>query len=514
MGYRGQTARIPFDAAGFQHSRNQDLLIPTALVEPTKNINFHEGGIGKRGGNTKLFGSPITNSPAIRGLFDFRKRNGSQYLMFATLEGKVYWNTETNVIKTGMSTSNFFNFSSFNDEVYVCDGASVPQYWDGVAANTSSVTVPTSWTTNANYPFQMIPHGKGASSRVWAFTKDSAWASAHNNGHDFSDANVIQIPIPAEGGLVGGIDFGGVLIVFSKTKAYLIDDSDIDPDNWGYQEAIWEGGVAHWRLIIKAGNNVFLVTDEGNIYSLRGVQATGDYESVNLTRPAFIDRWIREKVSRSNIENFHAAYDRTLRAINFFFQVGGTQNNTNLKFFIDRPPEVAWVPHDNLEASSGFLGSCSAEVRVSVGDYRIYTGDFSGMIWKHEQTGRDDNGSGYESSVKLKALDMGNPRIFKHFSQGRIRTRAAGNYDLTVRVWIDGVRKPDISLSLAGTGATFDTAMFDSSVFSEDSLIPVSFEINDYGFDLQLEILNSETGEDFFLSELLLDYKEEAIRRE
>lgn len=506
MTYPGETFRLPFDLAGFQFSRNSDKFIPSALVEGTRNVNFHEGGIGKRGGTSKYLGAALAGAPTIHSLFDFRKRNGGQFLMFGTNQGKLYHTNESNVLKTGMSTNNPFSFAWMNDEVYIADGGIAVQYWNGSAANTTSVLTPASWASTSGYPFQVLFHARGTNKRMWAVTRDGLWASKNGDGHDFSDANVTQIPIDAEGGLVGAWDFNGTIFAFSKTETFIIDDTSADPTEWGYQKAIWEGGAAHWRLICKGGNQLYIMTEEGLVYSLGGIQATGDYAANPSNKPAFIDRYMRERVSLTNILNFHCSFDRTRRCISYFLQSGGNSNNVCLDFFIDRPEDVAWIIKDNQNANSAYQAAGSCEVRVSVGQYRIYTGNYSGEIWKTEQTSRDDNGSAYDSGVKTRALDMGNPRMWKHFGQGRLRTFAQGNYDLTIRIWIDGVRKDDVLLPLIGQGATFDSAMFDSSVFADDQIIPALFEINDYGYDVQVEILNNETGEDFFLSELLIDF--------
>jgi hypothetical protein len=508
MAYKGQTFRLPFDLAGFQFNRNADKFTPTALVDGTRNVNFHEGGIGKRGGTSRLFSTAIAGLPTIHSLFDFRKLNQTQFLVFGTNQGKLYHTNESNVLKTGMSTSNPFSFAVMNDELYIADGGTAPKYWNGSNPTTTDVLTATSWAGASGFPFQVLFHSRGANARMWAVTRDSVWASKNNDGHDFSDAQVKQIRVYSEGGLVGAFDFNGTLFAFSKTETFIIDDTSSDTNNWGYQKAIWEGGAATWRLMAKAGNNLYVMTEEGLIYTLKGIQATGDYELVAVNKPAFIDRYIRDQVSVSNMLNFHCTFDRTRRCIEYFMQSGGSANNLCLAFFIDRPPEIAWIIHDNNGGDSAFKAAGSTEVRVSTGQYRVYTGDYAGQIWKTEQTSRDDGGSPYDSGIKTRALDMGNPRMWKHFGQGRLKTRAQGNYDLTVRVWIDGVRKDDIPLALVGSGATFDNGFFDSSVFADDQVIPVQFDVNDYGYDCQFEVLNNETGEDFFLSELLLDFME------
>jgi hypothetical protein len=270
--------------------------------------------------------------------------------------------------------------------------------------------------------------------------------------------------------------------------------------------------LANWRLLVKAGNNLILVTREGLIYSLAAVQATGDYTSIPLNRPAFIDRWIRENVSLSNIEKCHATYDRKLRAIKFFFPVTTSNPNTGIVYFIDRPPEIAWVLHNNPDNPSGYNAACSFEVENAIGDYQVWTGDNAGNIWKLEQSARSDNDLSYNSQFTTKRLDMGNPRMWKRFSRARIRARAQGNFNLTIRWWVDGVRKTDRLLSMAGSGATFDTGIFDSSVFAEDAIIPVEFNLGTYGYDVQFQVLNNNAGEDFFATELMVDFEPCGVR--
>ena len=515
MGYIGQPYRFPFNLAGLQFNRNTDILGDTALVDGTTNINFHEGGVSKRGGSTKYLVSPITSNPAIRGLYQFGMRNGTSYRVFATSSGKVYQNSESNLLKAGMSLSNKFNFSVFNNELYIADGATVPQVWDGVSVSTTAIAgVPTDWSSTSDYPFQIIPHARGANARQWAIRSDAVFASDNDDGDDFSDANVKKIPVYSNSGLVAGYDFNGTIFTFSKTKTYIIDDTSVDTTEWGYKEAIWEGGAAHWRLITKAGNNLYIMTDEGIIYSIRAVQSSGDYESVAINKPSYIDRWLRERVTVSGIENFHCVYHRQLRAIEYFVQVYGSNVNTSLLYFIDRPSEIAFSIHDNTLNPSGYNASVSAEVRLNTGIYTVMTGDFSGNIWDLEQTSRSDDSNTYSCNVKTRKINMELPRVKKHFKSGRLKVASSTNSTVLIRVWVDGVRREDEEIDVIGSGATFDSGLFDTDVFADDTITPYEFDLGYYGYDIQFEIVNDTANEDMFLTELLIDYKTLAVANE
>jgi hypothetical protein len=510
-GFKGKIARMPFDAVGFQASRNEELMIPTALVEPTKNVNMHEGGLGKRGGTSVQL--QLSSVQEIRGLYDFRPSQDSQFVMFSTSLGRLFANSESGLLKSGFSRNNPMDFETMDSRLFVCDGATNPQWWDGSAVTTTAVTPASDWASTGDWPFQLIKHNPGgAASALWAITRRGVYRSKLNDGRDFSDGNTKFIPVYSDSGLIGGKDFGGVLMVWSLTQGYIIDDSDPDPALWGYREMQWEGGLAHFRLIVKAGNNLIVMAEDGLIYDIKGVQATGDYQANPLTRPAHVDRWIRENVILGNINKFHAVYDRTLRAVRFWFQVGGTSPNTCLLYFIDRPAEIAFILHDNAITESGYQATCSAEIRSGRGSYAIWTGDTQGRIWRTETIDRDDNTYGYEAVVKTKRLDLDNPRMWKYFDKAALTARSLGNTNLLVRTWVNGERRPDQEIVIQGTGASFDNAFFDQSYFAAEGLIPVVVDIGAYGYDVQFEIINANPGEDFFFSSLLLGYIELGVK--
>lgn len=518
MAYSGQTLRSPFLQTGLRDDRSQELLPVTSLVLPSKNINFHENGLSKRGGTSHFLNSPLSGGK-VQGGFDFRLYNGSSFKLFAA-GGKIYNGNGSNILKTGHSQTNPISFAQIGvlsgqntlQRVFWADGQIAPQYWDGSAGSSTAVTTATSWSGSSGMPFQLINHARNANIRLWAITKDSVWASKLGDPTDFADADVIQIPIYTEGGLVGGIDLGGQLFVYSKTKTYLIDDTDSNSQNWGYHESLWEGGAAHWRLICKANNNLFIMADDSTLYSLQGIIATGSYSASPIARPAYIDKFIRDNITLSNIENFNCTYDRKLRCVKFFMQEGGSNNNIAVCYYVDRAPTDAWIIHDNENFDSGYKATCSFEVRNGPGDWQVWTGDPSGNIWKLEQPTRDDNGNSYPVRIKTIRQDLGAPRSWKHFKGLVFRGSAPGAVDFTMQTYLDGIRQTQSTFTISGSGAEFDVAKFDVDTFASDSLVPETIDVGYYGRDVQFEFENDNAGQDFFLSELIYLYSPRGVR--
>lgn len=507
MGARTELIRLDLKQSAFTYDRNYETLPDTALLSPSKNINYHEGGISRRGGTTII----VTPSVASRvmGGYDFRTAT-SQFMVYAKNNGRVYHSNDANEIATGMSTSNYYHFSQFDDELYICDGATNPKKWTG-SGSASAITPATDWATFGQ-PFQIIYHPRGVNSRNWAITSYAVYASKNNDGSDFADASVKKIQIYSTGGLVGGYEFNGELFCFSRTEIFRISDEDPDSANWGYEKLIYEAGAAHWRLIVAAGNDLYVMGEDSHMFKLSAVFNTGDYEGTSLAKPAYIDRFMRDLTSIDTIEEWNCAYDRKLRAIKFFMRTVGSSPDTALVYFIDRDPSIAWSVHDNLNFSSGYNGSASWMYRKDVGDWRIRTGDSSGRVWELEAAARDDNGESYENRFKFKPWEFGNPVMWKYFRKIIARVRSISNCDFTVRIWINGERKADTTLSISGSGAEFDSALFDDAVFADETISFEPLDIKHYGFNLQVEFVNDTAGQDYIFSELVIPFKEEGIR--
>lgn len=509
MGARTELLRLDLKQAAFTYDRNYETLPDTALISPSKNINYHEGGLSKRGGTTIIV-TPSVASKVMGGI-DFRTST-NQFMVYAKQNGSVYHTDDSNVIATGMSVSNYYHFNQFDDELYICDGATNPKKWTG-SGSASAITPATDWATYGQ-PLQIIYHPRGVNSRNWAITSYAVYASKNNDGSDFADASVKKIQIYSTGGIVGAYEFNGELFVFSKTETFRIDDSSSDSADWGYEKLIYESGIAHWRLIVAAGNDLYFMSEDNHISKLSAVFNSGDYEGASLGRPAYIDRFLRDAASVSTIEEWSCSYDRKLRAIKFFMRTTGSAPDTALVYFIDRDPSLAWAVHDNLTYSSGYNASACFSYRKGIGDWRIRTGDSSGRIWELEASARDDNGNSYENRFKFKPWEFGNPVMWKYFRKIIARVRSVSNADFTVRIWIDGTRKSDATLAISGSGAVFDVALFDDAVFADENISFEPFDIKHYGFNLQVEFVNDTAGQDYIFSELVIPFKEEGIRFE
>jgi len=508
-------------AAGFNANPNIDGLPPTAIVSPSRNINLHEGGIGKRGGTAHVDAAAHSGAPRIVGIYDYTLIAGTQFVVRATGDGKIYKDITT-TIKTGLGTNKIADFAYFNNKLYFANGNDRPQVWDGAAGATTNLTnIPTDWT-GTSFPKQLVIHGRGNSERMWAFACSSTphivYASKDNDGTseaNFSDAEVKTTYISTDDGrgIVGGAEFQDRLFCFSNRKTYVIDDVDLNPANWGYEAAAWEGGAANHRLIIKTPNDIICMMEDGEVYSVLVAQTAGDYKAASLSRPSFIHTWIKANVDLSKIADFHANYDPLLRAIRIWVvRQGQTTIDTNLVYFIDRPVDAAWSIHDNQTSTSGHKAYCSGVIRQTVtGNYKLYTGDYAGFLWKIEEATRSDNGIGYYAGIRTPHLsfdagDTGLTRIRKRFDRGWVLTAPKGNHNLNISILLDGSDSITSSVSLQGAGGVLGSFVLGTDKLGGNEILDREYDIGMAGKRLQTELYNSNAGQDFFISQLMFDF--------
>jgi hypothetical protein len=78
----------------------------------------------------------------------------------------------------------------------------------------------------------------------------------------------------------------------------------------------------------------------------------------------------------------------------------------------------------------------------------------------------------------------------------------------SVRWWVDGVEQTSTSVSLtAGRRSFWNRLVFDTDVFGGQELIDSPFELGNTAGALAIELYNNTANQDFFLSQLLIDYK-------
>jgi hypothetical protein len=477
-------------------------------------MNLNKNGAETRGGTSHVL-TAAYGGAKVMGNFDFTLNDGTQFLMALTTDGKL-WKDATTSIHTFATTGKYPGFSVMNNVLYICNAANTPQTWDGSAGSTSDVAALSADWTGSNFPQLMIKHGRGNSERFWAIgcpsNPNDVYYSTTNDGTeaDFSSAGSGSIYVETEGsGITGGVEFGDRLILFDRLRSYVIDDSDASTANWGYAASQFKSGLANFRLIVKTENDLVAMQEDGTIYSVTAVQSYGDYKMASLTESAYIDEWIQEYINLSLISQFHMVYDPTNRVIKTFMVYKGSSDvDVALPYFVDRGPELGWTtPHDNQDYATGYKAVCSCLYRSGAGSYKVYTGDTSGNVWELETANKNDNNNGIACIAKTPRLNFENARSTKRFLRGFLLTKAAGNHNITVTVWVNNRSKGTTLVSLNNGQAVWGVAVWNSFTWADaDEIIDQIYRINGIGERIQFQFHNNNANEPFYLSQNLTDF--------
>lgn len=518
MSMRGVTHSLLMNKGGCVFPQNVDVADEQSMMlGDTRNIIFVDGGRQKRRGTTHS--KTTGDSGLIQGLIPFQKLNGTHYVLAVTDLGNVY-----DLVAGGAALGTFTAASNpvsgivFGDAAYMTSSEAVPKKWNG-STLAAMANIPTDWGTKG--PKQFLVRRAGNANRIVAIGvpgKENTVYWGQANTDNMSDANVItmDIEVGETGGLVGGIEFGDRLIVFSRSSAFIIDDSSSTTANWTWRKAQWTGGAERWRLLCKTQNDLYAMMFDGDIYSVAAAQEYGDYKAASVARPAWVDRWIRDSIDLTRLAEAHSVYDSELRCVYWFLpRTGSSYVDMSLVYFIDRQPEEAWMLHNNLAADSGFRAKCSTFGKVPGATlYKVLTGGPVGKMWYLNSSASvlSDNSTAYESQFSTVHLHQGNPRSRKRYKHGHILSVVEGDFDLSVDLYVDGEYKTTKSVNLGTSAGVYGSGLYGTATYGGDDYLIADFPIGYIGTRLQYRVRNNNAGEDFFCSRIMTDFKELGLR--
>ena len=496
---------------------NEDLTeVPAGeFAKDSRNIDTHNGGAEKRGGTQKV-GSQITASLSSLGGGQLVKRNGNKYLYWAGSNGTLYRDGAS--IATGRDASARANFTVMGDEMFIANGVDVVKVDDG--SSIATISDPAADWSGSVQPKKFVLHAKGQSRRAFAFGvpgfENTLYYSVSGDFEDFANAGSGTVVFDFEDGygITDCVSKDGALWVFGKNKTFVLDDSDSTPSNWGHFSASFKGGAHHERSTCVAGNYIYVINSEGNIYQVETAEQLRDYKEGSITYPAFIHNYIRETVDLSKLDQCHLNYEPRHRALMFFFVAqGSTTVGKALKYYIDLRK---WAPpHDSDDNSdeSGYSASASFQAETSAGAKRLYTHDYNGFIWELSSTTKTDDGNAYKSEAYSGWLSFDLEGVEKRYAYGILSYKSRGDYQVNIRWWVDDTEQSTQTVSLSASGATLGSFVLDTDVLGVIGVDESEFEMGQVGRKLRVAISNDGAGHDFFLSKLVFPFIVRGVRR-
>ncbi|KKL07674.1 hypothetical protein LCGC14_2583640, partial [marine sediment metagenome] len=338
----------------------------------------------KRGAQIR-FGSAISGTPTVTGIFDFHRSDGRQFVII-TAEDKIFSSAEASsdrddISKSGLSwaADSLTSFAVLDDLVVMCNRAGdTPQYTDG-----GGLTQDVTGMGNHKY---VVSH-KG---RLFAAGKDGASIdySGVNDILDWSDNGGTLTNIIKDHGKITGISpshFNLIYIFYGGSGGggddaaiYRLNTPKIGtPDGWTLEPVVKGITTLSHQSIVAVGNDMGFVSNKPSFHLISTVEKFGDLESTEQSLTVE-DSWKSSlNTGGDRLENIVSAYYGEENLICCGVTASG-QSTNNLIYSMstaiqDEGGNFEWQEWEGLAPVS------MATISLN-GRERLITGDTAGFV--------------------------------------------------------------------------------------------------------------------------------------
>lgn len=484
----------------------------------SRNLDIHNGGAEKRGGTQKVGSQIAASLKSLGGGILVKRSTMTVHTYWAGDDGKLYRNGTS--IQTGRSTSAKHYFTPIDDEMYICNSASVPRVDTG-SAIADITTSAADWTGSA-FPKKMIVHSKNASRRAFAWgvpgKENTLYYSSQGNFKQFSGgtSGTVEITGIKDGrGIIDCVSKDGTLWIFGRSQTFILADDDSTVANWGHYAASFKGGVHSPNLVCVINNQIFAMNTEGEIYEVQTAAELRDFSQASVIEPFFVHNWIRSEIDLTKMDDFHMGYDPKIKALRIFMiRAGASTVDTSIGYLVN---QKKWIPpHDATDnpTASGFKASACYEAETSAGLKKLYTQDYNGYTWELSSTTKTDDGNAYKAETFSGVLDFDLPSEAKRYVYGDLHYKSRGDYQINVVWFIDEVQQVSETVSLASTAATLGSFILDTDILAVIGISSREFELGQLGETIRISINNDGAGHDFFLSHIIFPFIRRGVQRD
>lgn len=416
-------------------------------IQPTQspdlqNVDLSQQGITKtRAGIAKL---NSTEYPSATGIFGAGYGKSVHLAAALTTVKKMVAGAYTDV-KTGLTSNSQTFFEEWNNYVYSVNGADAPFKWDGTTA-TAITSPPSDWTTTK--PNYICEH----ENRLWTLTASTSkvhWSKL-DDGNEWSttvapdDAGAHSFR-PNDG-------YTGTGIVSQKSGVVIFKQNSIHkilgktPVSFRFLPLYTTIGCIAPRSIVNVENRLFFLAKYKGDYGVYVVDDAGGLTHLSGAITPKLNTLI------------DAANESLCAGVNYqekyrlSFPISGGWRGVNLNY-----KTGGW------EFDNGNAMRCG----YTVGNSLYGGGTGNGYVYTLE-SGTADDTSAIVSYVKSKNYFMGFPDRTKLVKTLFLWTKASGNYNLAINLYVDDKLYPNSFYTQLGTKGSTETMRFDKIPLNAD----------------------------------------------
>ena len=470
-------------------------LDPTALkpneASDLQNVVFStSGGVQKRNGFARINASAACGSQAFTGLFMYKQADGDRFLVAVCANDTVVkmdygggssgpdgtWDDITGSLSFAVGNNEQADFATVQDVLVIEDGLNTtdPYTYTGTGNAAILTAAPNSTMVEFHNRILWVAGRSDARSRLDFSNLDdyTTWTSTDNILVETDDNQVIT-------GLKSALD---CLYVFKTESIHRVCGRD--RDNLRLEQMVRGIGAASNSAIEVINNKFVFLTSQGDVAIYDG--------GINV-------QFISEKITGtldSSVVNFgrlQYAKAATLDDSEFYLSLSTVSSGTHDLILMYDVDWQAWTKFAGLNANAITVYETGTQERA------IGFGDYSGFANQYP-SGTSDAGSSIEAFWQSGHLrfDVATQKTFREM---QLFIRQEGSYTITFEHRVDFAETgTSNSISLSGTGALWDTAIWDAASWADliTKIVRVR-NIDQTGDFFQWRIEDTSTNNPFLL---------------
>ncbi|MDI6732321.1 MAG: hypothetical protein QME16_00110 [Planctomycetota bacterium] len=451
-----------------------------------QNVVFTTSGNWKtRGGSAKLNSTTLGASVICTGIKYYKPTSGTKYLIGVFDDDKIRkmdyqvgggpdgtWDDITGSLSFAITGNNLSSFAIGEDTLIIEDGL--------------NTTAPYKWTGSGN---AVALSGSPPNATLVAYHKRMGFAAGNNTNPStlyFTDVGNIENWTT---GLSGNVSIetndGSVIraIVPGFDALYIWKDYSIwrlsgdDKDTFQLQRMISNVGTLSPKSISRIGNDFFFVSSQGDIYIYDG--AIG----IKL-----ISTKIQGTIDGANFNRFQYVVGELFDK-DYYLAFSTSSNETHNRILSFDTFHLAWTKFVGINAN------VIAVADDGTGKDMLVFGDYGGFVYKYP-SGTNDAGTAIETIYTTKQFYFPELSPQKDWKLLKVFANQKGNYNLVAEMRKDfETTGTTESISLAGSGSLWGTAVFGVDAYGGQNLIIGRVEVNKEGDFYQIKFSNSNLDE-------------------
>jgi len=474
---------------GLNNSADPTSIKPTEASDLQNVVFDTSGGIEKRAGFARVNSSAACGSVAFTGLFMYRQADGDRFLVGLCANDTVVkmdyaggasgpdgtWDAITGSLSFAIDQDDLADFATVQDVLVFTDGlgTSDPYTWMGSGNAAQLTAAPNAAMLEFHNRILWLAGRTDARSRVDFSNLDdyTTWTSTDNILVETDDNQVIT-------GLKSAFD---CLYVFKTESIHRICGRD--RDNLRLEQMVSGVGAASNAAIQVVNNRFMFLTSQGDIALYDG--------GINIEFISYrIDGTLDPSVTSLNRYQF--ARSAFLDDSEFYLSLSTAGSGTHDLILMYDVDVGAWTKFSGINANA------LAIYEIGTQEHAILFGDYSGFANQYP-SGTSDAGSSIEAFWQSGHLKLDTPHR-KLYRELQLFIRQEGSYSITIEHRIDfAATGTSTSVSLAGEGALWDTAIWDAASYGDVTTALVRIILGNPGDFFQWRIEDTSTNNPFLL---------------